>query len=282
MENIILNNGVAIPQLGLGVFQMTDLAECEAAVSSALEKGYRLIDTASAYGNEVAVGQALKKSSLKRSDYFVTSKLWIQDATYEKTKLAFQKTLDNLQLDYLDMYLIHQPYNDIYGAWRAMEELYEAGKIKALGVSNFYPSRMVDFFMNTRIKPAVNQIELHPFFQEKEQQAVAAEFGIQLQSWAPLAEGKNCLFTNPKLLEIGEQYDKTPAQIALRWQLQNQLAIIPKAMQQEHQLENIDLFDFQLKSAEMEEINQLDVGKTLFNQKTDPKVAYNMNSWKIK
>ncbi|MHC5372521.1 aldo/keto reductase [Enterococcus sp. LJL120] len=281
MEKLTLNNGVEMPLLGLGTFQMTDLAECEAAVSTALDLGYRLIDTASAYSNEAAVGQAIAQSGLPREELFITSKLWIQDASYQRASAAFEKSLDNLGLDYLDLYLIHQPYNDVFGAWRALEELYAAGKIRAIGVSNFYPSRMVDFFMNTETKPAINQIELHPFFQQQQQREIAANFGFTIQSWAPLAEGKNCFFSNPLLFEIGEKYQKTPAQIALRWQIQSGVPVIPKSVKPNHLQENYEIFDFQLTRAELMQIKQLDQNHSLFNEKTNPKVARNMNSWKI-
>jgi diketogulonate reductase-like aldo/keto reductase len=226
MEHVTLRNGVKMPQEGFGVFQVPDAAVCEKAVSDALAAGYRLIDTAAAYFNEEAVGAAIRKSGIPREELFVTTKLWIQDQGYENAKKAFQTSMDKLGLDYLDLYLIHQPMNDYYGSWRAMEELYEAGKIRAIGVCNFYPDRLVDLCLNAKIAPMVNQVELHPFFAQGGALETMKEFGIQPQAWGPLAEGNFGIFTHPVLTEIGKKYGKTAAQIALRWNIQRGVAII--------------------------------------------------------
>lgn len=233
MENITLNNGVKMPLLGFGVFQITDEKECEESVRTALKTGYRLIDTAACYGNERAVGKAVKESGIPRSEIFLSSKVWIQDAGYEATKKSFEKTLKNLQTDYLDLYLIHMPYGDYYGSWRAMEELYEAGKIKAIGVCNFEEDRLADLILNNKIVPAVNQIELHPFFQQKKTRSLMEKYEIKAMAWAPFAEGQNQIFTNPKLEEIGKQYQKTSAQVILRWLNQEQIIAIPKSVHED-------------------------------------------------
>ena len=229
MEYITLNNGVKMPMEGFGVFQVPEAAICEEAVNDALSIGYRLIDTAAAYFNESAVGAALKKSNIPRDELFITTKLWIQDAGYENAKKAFQTSLDNLGLDYIDLYLIHQPMNDYYGAWRAMEELYEMGKIRAIGVCNFYPDRLTDLCMNVKITPAVNQVELHPFFAQTGALENMKELDVQPEAWGPMAEGKHGIFTHPVLTAIGEKYGKAAAQVALRWNIQRGVVIIPKS-----------------------------------------------------
>ena len=222
MKYVTLNNGVKMPILGFGVFQIDDMKECEEAVYNALKAGYRLIDTAAAYGNEEAVGRAIKRSGIPREEIFVTTKLWVSNVNYEKAKLAFETSLKKLDLEYIDLYLIHQPFNDVYGAWRAMTELYKEGKIKAIGVSNFYPDRLVDFIMNNEVVPAVNQVETHPFNQQVKANEIMKEYGVQIESWGPFAEGKNGIFTNEILSEIGKKYNKSVAQVVLRWLIQRQ------------------------------------------------------------
>lgn len=261
METIQLNNKVEMPQLGFGVFQITDLDECENSVRCALKTGYRLIDTAACYGNEKAVGEAVRKSGIKRSEIFITSKVWIQDAGYEKTKKSFAKTLENLQTDYLDLYLIHMPYGDYYGSWRAMEELYSDGKIRAIGVCNFEEDRLVDLILNNQIVPAVNQIELHPFCQQKKLREIMDRYNVKAMAWAPFAEGLNGIFTNSILHEIGRIYDKSPAQVILRWMRQNGIIAIPKSIHEDRIRENWKISDFQLSDKEMTIIEQMDAGK---------------------
>ena len=242
MKSIRLNNGVEMPLLGFGVYQITDEAVCEQAVFDAIQTGYRLIDTASAYMNEAAVGRAIRKSGVPRESLFITTKLWIQDAGYEPTKKAFQKSLDRLGLDYLDLYLIHQPCGDVYGSWRAMEELYEAGKIRAIGISNFQPDRVTDLICNNKIIPVVNQIETHPFCQQTETQQFLKANQIQIESWGPFAEGKNNIFGNEVLTAIAGKHQKTVAQVILRWLLQREVVAIPKSVRKARIEENFDIF----------------------------------------
>lgn len=270
MEEVILNNGVKMPILGLGVFQVTDLAECEQSVLTAIETGYRLIDTATVYGNEVAVGNAIKKCGVPREELFITTKLWATDTGYEKTKKAFEKALKKLQLDYLDLYLIHQPIGDIHGSWRAMEELYGAGKIRAIGVSNFHPDRVMDLIIFNEIVPAVNQIETHPFNQRTEDQQFLQENNVQLQSWASFAEGRNDLFKNELLASISKKYNKSIAQVVLRWLIQRGVAVIPKSVRKERIEENFNVFDFELSANDMSAIQTLDTKETLFFSHRDP------------
>lgn len=270
MESVKLNNGIEMPLLGFGVFQVTDLAECERSVSDAIEAGYRLIDTAAVYGNETAVGEAIKKSGIARAEFFITTKLWISDAGYEKAKLAFEKSLERLQLDYLDLYLIHQPYGDVHGAWRAMEELYESGRVKAIGVSNFHPDRVMDLIVHNKVVPAVNQVETHPFNQQIDTQAFLKENGVQIQSWGPFAEGKNEIFSNELLSSIAAKYSKSVAQVILRWMIQRDVVVIPKSVRKERISENYNAFDFQLSAEDMEQIATLDTGKSLFFDHRDP------------
>lgn len=272
MQSVTLNNGVQMPLLGFGVYQMTD-AECEASILEALRVGYRLIDTASSYGNEEAVGRALKASGVPRSELFVTTKLWIDDATYEGTKRAVADSLRKLQLDHLDLYLIHQPYHDVHGAWRAMEELLDAGTLRAIGVSNFQPDRIVDLLVHHRVPPAVNQIETHPFCQQIESGAFLAGHGIRHESWAPFAEGRNDLFRNPVLTSIAARHGKSVGQVVLRWLTQRGIVVIPKSVKPERIAENFDVFGFELSSQEMEAIRQLDTGKSLFFDHRDPKMV---------
>lgn len=258
MENVILNNGVEIPMLGFGVFQIDDLKQCEQAVYDALITGYRLIDTAAAYLNEEAVGRAIKRSGVAREEIFLTSKLWIQDAGYENTKKAFQHTINQLDVDYLDLYLIHQPMNDYYGSWRAMQELYEEGKIRAIGVSNFYPDRLVDLCINAKITPAVNQVECHPFFQQKEALKAMDEFNVQPEAWGPFAEGQYDIFNNSILKSIADKYGKTVGQTILRWNIQRGVVVIPKSVHKERIEENFQVWDFELRKEDMEEIAKMD------------------------
>ncbi len=270
MQAIKLNNGVEMPILGFGVFQMNDQNECEKAVMDAIETGYRLIDTAASYLNEEAVGNAIKNSGAKREELFITTKLWLQDASYEGAKKAFEKSMKKLQLDYLDLYLIHQPYNDVYGAWRAMEELYKEGRIRAIGVSNFYPDRIQDFVLHNEVIPAVNQIETNPFHQQIETQKFLEENKIQIESWAPFAEGKNDLFQNEVLKSIGEKYEKSIAQVVLRWLIQRNVVAIPKTVSKERMSQNFNIFDFELSQDDMNLIQTLDSETSQFFDHRDP------------
>ncbi len=260
MQTVCLNNGVQMPLEGFGVFQVPDAAQCEQAVSDALEAGYRLIDTAAAYMNEEAVGNAIRTSDIPRKDLFINTKLWVQDADYESAKKAFETSLNKLGLEYLDLYLIHQPFHDYYGAWRAMEELYKEGRIRAIGVSNFYPDRLVDLCVNAEIIPAVNQVECHPFFQQKDALKVMKEYGVQLEAWGPFAEGKNNFFKNPILAEIAAKYGKSVAQVALRWNVQRGVVVIPKSVHKERIQENFNIWDFELSDKDMETISDMDIG----------------------
>ncbi|WP_439585189.1 aldo/keto reductase [Dyadobacter bucti] len=275
METVKLNNGVEMPILGFGVFQVPDLAECERSVLDAIDTGYRLIDTAAAYQNEEAVGNAIKKSGLAREELFITTKLWIQSNGYQDTKKAFEVSLKKLQLDYLDLYLIHQPFGDVYGEWRAMEELYKEGKIRAIGVSNFHPDRLIDLITHNEIVPAVNQIETHPFHQQVGTQQFLQENNVQIQSWGPFAEGKNGLFENELLASIGKKYNKTIAQVVVRWLTQRGVIAIPKSVRKERMAENLNIFDFQLSAQDMDAIKSLDTNASSFFDHRDP----NMVKW---
>ena len=257
MKKIALNNGVEMPLLGFGVFQVPDLAECERSVSDALDVGYRLIDTAASYGNEEAVGAALLRSGIPRQELFVTTKLWVTDTGYERTKAAFERSLGRLKLDYLDLYLIHQPYGDIHGSWRAMEELHHAGRIRAIGISNFHPDRVMDLLLHCEVKPAVNQIETHPFHQQVEPQRFLAENQVQIESWGPFAEGRNNLFQNDALLQLAAKHGRSVAQIILRWLFERGVVAIPKSVRKTRMAENFAIFDFALNEAEMAAIHAL-------------------------
>ncbi|MGO4877970.1 aldo/keto reductase [Pedobacter psychrotolerans] len=270
MNHVKLNNGLQMPVLGFGVFQVTDLNECERSVLQAIEAGYRLIDTAAIYGNEEAVGKAIKESGIAREELFITTKLWVSDAGYEKAKLAFERSLKKLQLDYLDLYLIHQPYGDVHGAWRAMEEIYGSGKIKAIGVSNFHPDRVMDLIIYNKVVPAVNQVETHPFNQQTDTQAFLKENGVQIESWGPFAEGKNAIFSHPLLSSIAGKHNKSVAQVILRWMIQRDVVVIPKSVRKERINENFDVFNFRLSEEDMQEIATLDTGKSLFFDHRDP------------
>ncbi|WP_294302319.1 aldo/keto reductase [uncultured Chryseobacterium sp.] len=267
---IILNNGVDIPALGFGVWQMENLQECEDAVIKAIETGYRMIDTASIYQNETAVGNAIRNSGTDREELFITSKLWVQDTSYEKAKGAFQRTLDRLQLDYLDMYLIHWPYADFTGAWKAMEELYQEGKIKAIGVCNFPEDKMEELKAAATVLPVINQIELHPIFQQKELQKYNRVNNIITQPWSPLGNGNAGLLENAELQAIGKKYGKTVAQVILRWHLQEGFCVIPKSVTPSRIEENFNVFDFELTADEMDTVRSLDTGKRLFFDPKDP------------
>ncbi len=263
MDMVKLNNGILMPQLGFGVFQITDQQICKESVKTALKTGYRMIDTAACYGNERAVGEAIRESCIDREEIFLASKVWIQDAGYEKTMASFEKTLDNLETDYLDLYLIHMPYGDYHGSWRAMEELLKAGKVKAIGVCNFLPDRLLDSILSHEITPAVNQIELHPFCQQKELRQLMAQYQIQPMAWAPFAEGQNEIFRNPELITIGKKYGKTPAQVILRWLRQSKIVAIPKSVHEERICQNYDVDDFSLTEEDMRIIEGMDMGRSL-------------------
>lgn len=260
MQNVTLNNGVKMPMEGFGVFQIPDAAQCRQAVADALKAGYRLIDTAAAYMNEEAVGEAIRESKIPREELFITTKVWVQDHGYENTKKAFEVSLKKLGLDYLDLYLIHQPLGDYYGSWRAMEELYGEGKIRAIGVCNFYPERLSDLCIHAKVKPAVNQIECHPFFQRAKDMETMKEYGVQIESWGPLAEGQKDISQNEALAAIGAKYGKSVAQVILRWHLQRGVVIIPKSVHQNRIEENINIWDFELSDEDMAVIAAMDTG----------------------
>lgn len=281
MEYVTLSNGVKMPREGFGVFQVPEAVVCEQAVSNALSVGYRLIDTAAAYFNEEAVGTAIAKSGIPREELFITTKLWIQDAGYESAQKAFETSMQKLGLDYLDLYLIHQPMNDYYGAWRAMEELYEAGKIRAIGVCNFYPDRLTDLCLNARIAPMANQVELHPFFAQTGAIENMKSLNVQPEAWGPMAEGKHGIFTHPVLTEIGQKYGKTAAQVALRWNVQRGVVIIPKSIHKERMEENLNIWDFTLSKEDMAAIAGLDLGRSEIIDHSAAETARFLNGWKI-
>lgn len=274
MKYVTLNNGVKMPILGYGVYQVTQ-AECERCVSDALNVGYRMIDTAQSYFNEEQVGNAIEKSAVARQDIFLTTKIWIENYGYEKTKKSVYESMEKLRTDYLDMCLLHQPFSDVYGAYKALEELYDEGKIRAIGISNFYADRMVDIASFARVKPAVNQIEVHPLHQQNEQLEWSGKYGVGVQAWAPFGEGRGDMFTNPTLAKIGEKYKKTAAQAILRWHIQRGVAVIPKTTHIERMKENFDVFDFELTTDDMNAVAALDTGKSAFFSHTDP----NMVEW---
>ncbi|RAS74618.1 aldo/keto reductase [Priestia endophytica] len=281
MQKVMLNNGVEMPILGFGVFQMTDPKECEQAVYDALMAGYRLIDTAASYLNEEEVGRAIKRSGVPREELFITTKLWVQDTGYENTKKAFAKSLERLQLDYIDLYLIHQPFGDVYGSWRAMEELYREGKVKAIGVSNFYSDRLVDLITHNEVVPAVNQVETHPFCQQIESAELMKENNVQIESWAPFAEGKNDIFQNEVLVTIAEKHNKSVAQVILRWLTQRGVVVIPKSVRKERIIENFNIFDFELSQEDMEKIATLDTKESLFFSHRDPEMVKALSTRKL-
>ncbi|MEI9599581.1 aldo/keto reductase [Moellerella wisconsensis] len=270
MQTIKLNNGIEMPLLGFGVFQMTQPDECERAVIDALEIGYRLIDTAASYQNETQVGNALKQSGIARKNLFISTKLWLQDASYEGAKAQFERSLNRLQLDYIDLYLIHQPYGDVHGAWRAMEELYQAGKIQAIGISNFHPDRVADLIAFNKVIPAVNQIEVNPFNQQLHAVPWMQSKSIQPEAWAPFAEGKNGLFQHPQLTVIGKKYSKSVGQVVLRWLLQRGIVSLAKSIRRTRIAENINILDFTLTNDEMTKITAIDTATSAFFSHRDP------------
>jgi 2,5-diketo-D-gluconate reductase A len=279
-HTVSLNNGVEMPLLGFGVFQVPDPAECRRSVLEALRVGYRLIDTASAYQNEQAVGEAIRESGVPRADVFVTTKVWIEDAGYEKTRRAFDRSMQRLGLDVLDLYLIHQPYGDVHGSWRAMEELVREGRARAIGVSNFHPDRVMDLMVHNELKPAVNQIETHPFYQQVEAQQFLRETGVQHQSWGPFSQGKRDLFGNELLCSIAARYRKSVAQVVLRWLLQRGVVTIPKSVRKERIAENFDVFDFELRAEDMLMIPSLDTKTSSFFDHRDPKMVKRLGEMK--
>lgn len=281
MKTLTLNNGVQMPALGFGVFQMRDLTECERAVTDALAVGYRLIDTAASYLNEEAVGRGLKNSGVPREQLFITTKLWVQDASYEGAKRAVRNSLKRLQLDYLDLYLLHQPYGDVYGAWRALEELNADGTLKAIGVSNFYPDRVVDFVLQNEVTPAVNQIEVNPFNQKIEAQQLHEKYKIQTEGWAPFAEGQHGIFHDETLTSIAAKYGKSVAQVILRWHIQRQIVVIPKSVKKERMIENFSVFDFALSDNDMAAIKAMDRQTTAFFDHRDPKWVESLSTRKL-
>jgi len=278
MQTVILNNGVEMPILGFGVFQIADQNECERNVIDAIETGYRLIDTAASYMNESAVGNAIRKSGVTREDLFITTKLWVQNTGYDNTIRAIEKSLNKLQLDYLDLYLIHQPYGDVHGSWRAMEELYGSGKVRAIGLSNFQPDRTMDIITFNKVVPAVNQIETHPFNQQIEVQNFLAENGIQIESWGPFSEGRNNLFQNELLLSIAASHKRSLAQVVLRWLIQRGVVAIPKSVHKDRIRENFNCFDFELNTKDMEAIATLDMHNSSFFDHRDPEIVKWMGS----
>ncbi len=281
MDYVTLRNGVQMPQEGFGVFQIRDLDECERVVLDAIGAGYRLIDTAESYGNESAVGKAIAKSGVNRADLFISTKLWVTNTSYEGAKAAIDRSMENLGVDYLDLYLIHQAMGDYIGAWRAMTEAYKEGRIRAIGVCNFYPNRLADFCETVDELPAVNQVELHPFFQQENALSLMREYGVQPMAWAPFAEGKHGIFTHPVLTKIGEKYGKGAGQVALRWNMQRGVVVIPKSTHRERMEQNIDVFDFSLTDEEMAEIAALDIGHSEIIDHTDPRLVQGLHGRKL-
>ena len=281
MKYVKLLNGVEMPILGFGVYQIPDLEECERVVLEAIEVGYRSIDTAQVYGNEEAVGNAIKKSGVDRKEFFITTKVWISNSGYEKAKASIEESLKKLQTDYIDLLLIHQPFGDYYGTYRAMEEYYKAGKLRAIGVSNFYPDRFVDIVNFVEIKPMINQVETHVFNQQIIPQEIMKEYGTQIESWGPFAEGKNNLFTNEILVKIGKKYDKTAAQVALRYLIQRDIVVIPKTVKKDRMIQNFSVFDFELSEDDMKKILKLDKKESLFLSHFDPETVKFLVNHKI-
>jgi len=270
MQQVVLNNGLAMPLLGFGVFQITDAAECEQSVVDAIGTGYRLIDTAASYLNEAAVGRGIRRSGIAREELFVTTKLWIQRDGYNGTLAAFERSMQRLQLDYLDLYLIHQPYGDVYGEWRAMENLYKAGKVKAIGVANFHPDRLMDLMLHNKVIPAINQIEVNPFLQQQETQRFLQENRVQPEAWAPFAEGRNHIFENPTLRGIAARHKKTVAQVILRWLSQRGIVVLSKSVRKERMVENFNVLDFELSTDDIAAIATLETGSSSFFDHHDP------------
>lgn len=281
MDYVTLNNGVKMPMEGFGVFQVPDPAQCEQAVTQAIDTGYRLIDTAAAYMNEQAVGAAIAKCGVPREELFITTKLWVQDAGYEAAKAAIRTSLNNLGLEYLDLYLIHQPVGDYIGAWRAMEEAYQAGTLRAIGVCNFHAARLLDFCESVAVTPAVNQIEIHPFFHQKETMKIMGDYGVIPEAWGPFAEGQFGIFTHPVLTEIGQAHGKTAAQVALRWNIQRGVVVIPKTVHKERMEQNMDIWDFALTWEEMEKIDALDLGHSSIVDHNNPDFIKMLHNLKV-
>lgn len=281
MDYVTLKNGVQMPKEGFGVFQIRDLDECERVVLDAIDTGYRMIDTAASYGNETAVGKAIAKTGVNRADLFIATKLWVTDASYEGAKAAIRRSMDNLGVDYIDLYLIHQAMGDYIGAWRAITEAYKDGKIRAIGVCNFYPHRLADFCETVDQLPMVNQVELHPFFQQENALSLMREYGVQPEAWAPFAEGRHSIFTHPVLTKIGEKYGKGAGQVALRWNTQRGVAVIPKSVHKERMEQNLDIWDFRLTDEEMAEIAALDIGRSEIIDHTDPRLVQALHGRKL-
>ena len=281
IETVKLNNGVEMPLEGFGVFQVPDPAVCEQAVLDAIATGYRLIDTAAAYMNEEAVGKAIAKCGVPREELFITTKLWVQDASYEGAKKAIETSMQKLGLDYIDLYLLHQPMSDYIGADRAMEEAYKEGKLKAIGVCNFYPNRLADLCETVEVKPAVNQVELHPFFQQENALALMKQYGVHPEAWGPFAAGNHGIFTHPVLSAIGQKYGKSAAQVALRWNVQRGVTVIPKSVHKERMEQNLAIWDFQLRDEDMAEIAGLNIGHSEIVDHSDPKFVQMLHSMKI-
>ena len=281
MEYVTLNTGVKMPLEGFGVFQVPDPAQCEQAVIDAVASGYRLIDTAASYGNETAVGEAIRKCGVPREELFITTKLWVQDASYEGAKQAIQTSMDKLGVDYLDLYLIHQPMGDYVGAYRAMEEAYREGKLRAIGVCNFYPARLADLCETVTVMPAVNQVELHPFFQQEDALALMKEYGVHPEAWGPFAEGNHGIFPHPVLTKICEKYGKSAAQVALRWNVQRGVTVIPKSVHKERMEQNLDIWNFTLSDEDMAEIAKLDLGHSEIVNHDDPAFVKMLHSRKL-
>ena len=281
MEYTTLANGVQMPLEDFGVFQIHDLDECERVVLDAIDTGYRMIDTAASYGNETAVGKAIAKTGVNRADLFIATKLWVTDASYEGAKAAIRRSMDNLGVDYIDLYLIHQAMGDYIGAWRAITEAYKEGKIRAIGVCNFYPHRLADFCETVGQLPMVNQVELHPFFQQENALSLMREYGVQPEAWAPFAEGRHSIFTHPVLTKIGEKYGKGAGQVALRWNTQRGVAVIPKSVHKERMEQNLDIWDFRLTDEEMAEIAALDIGRSEIIDHTDPRLVQALHGRKL-
>ena len=281
IQTVKLNNGVEMPLEGFGVFQVPDHAVCEQAVLDAIASGYRLIDTAAAYMNEEAVGKAVAKCGVPRGELFITTKLWVQDASYEGAKAAIDTSLRKLGLDYLDLYLIHQPMGDYIGAYRAMEEAYKAGKLRAIGVCNCYPQILADICETVDVIPAVNQVELHPFFQQENALALMKQYGVQPEAWGPFAEGNHGIFTHPVLAGIGSKYGKSAAQVALRWNVQRGVVVIPKSVHKDRMAQNLDIWDFTLSDEDMAEIAAMDIGHSEIVDHSDPKFVQMLHQLKV-
>lgn len=279
IPTVTLNNGVEMPQFGFGVFQIADPDECEQAVLSALENGYRLIDTAASYGNEEAVGNAIRRSGIARKEIFLVTKLWISDAAEGKARAGFDRSLSRLGVDYVDAFLLHQPYGDVYGAWRDLTKLQQEGRTRAIGVCNFQPDVLMDLSIHNEITPALNQVEVHPHHQQQAAQNVMEELGVQMMSWAPFAEGLNDMFNQPELISLGEKHGKSAAQVMLRWQMQRGIVAIPKSVRPERQQENIDIFDFELSDEDMDTIAALDRGVSSFFDHRDPETVKRLSNY---